>query len=76
MGIEQIVDVPPSGELTIQLPSSLKNSKRVKLVINEIDETLENKITLLTKACDDKDFLSDMQEVNNDFEFAESKIEE
>ncbi|MBA4139400.1 MAG: hypothetical protein H0X70_02685 [Segetibacter sp.] len=76
MSIEQIVDVPPGGELKIQLPSYLKNRKRVKLIINDIDDTLENKITLLAKACNDKGFLSDMQEVNQDFEFAESKIEE
>ncbi|MBD0279833.1 MAG: hypothetical protein ICV81_17990, partial [Flavisolibacter sp.] len=64
MSIEQIVDVPESRQLIIQLPSSLKDKKRVKLIINEIDEALENKIALLQKSSQDKDFLSDLQEVN------------
>ncbi len=72
MSIEQIVDVPANGKLTIQLPSSLKDRKRVKLIINDIEDTLENKISLLKAACNDKDFLTDMQEVNKDFEFVES----
>jgi plasmid maintenance system killer protein len=72
MSIEQIVDVPANGKLTIQLPSSLKDRKRVKLIINDIEDTLENKISLLKAACNDKDFLTDMQEVNKDFELVES----
>ncbi|MBD0289165.1 MAG: hypothetical protein ICV79_27660 [Flavisolibacter sp.] len=76
MSIEQIIDVPANGQLVIQLPSSLKNKKRVKLIIDEIDEALENKIALLNKASQDKDFLSDLEEVNNDFEFIEKDIEE
>lgn len=37
---------------------------------------LENKISLLRKAAQDRDFLFDLQEVNKDFEFAENNIEE
>ena len=75
MSIEQIVDVTDSGQLTIQLPPSLINKKRVKVIINDIDENLNNKINLLKKASLDKEFLSDLTEVNKDFEFAESNIE-
>lgn len=75
MGIEQIVEVPANGKLTIQLPSSLKD-KRVKLIINDIEDTLENKISLLKTSCNDKDFFNDMEEANKDFEFVESNIEE
>lgn len=76
MTIEQIVDVPSGGQITIQLPFPLNNKKKVKLIINEFDDTLENKISLLQKASHDKDFLSDMQEINRDFEFADSHIKE
>ena len=75
MSIEQIVDVPENGQLTITLPSSFRNSKKVKLIINDIDDLLEAKISLLQQALSDKYFLADMQEVNEDFEFAESNIE-
>ncbi len=76
MAIEQIADVADSGKLTIQLPPSITNRKKVKVIINYIDDTLENKINLLKKASLDKDFVSDMEEVNKDFEFAESNIQE
>ncbi|MCW3106562.1 MAG: hypothetical protein JWQ09_1068 [Segetibacter sp.] len=49
MSIEQIVDVPANGQVTIQLPASLKNSKRVKVIINDVGDTLEAKISLLKK---------------------------
>jgi hypothetical protein len=39
MSIERIVDVPANGKLTIQLPSSPRNKKGVKLIINDIEDT-------------------------------------
>ena len=76
MSVEQIVDVPESGQLTIQLPDYLKGSKKVKVFIDEVNEDREAKIALLRKAANDPLFLADMEEVNRDFEGAESKIEE
>lgn len=76
MSIEQIADMTDSVQLTIQLPPSLANIKKVKVTINDIDDSLDNNINLLKKASFDKEFLSDPQEVNKDFEFAESNIEE
>ena len=76
MSIEKTVDVPASGQLSIQIPSALRNRKRVKLVINEIDEELENQISIMQKAALDQDFLSDLEEVNNDFDQMESRVEE
>ena len=76
MSVEQIVDVPESGQLTIQLPDYLKGSKKVKVFIDEVNEDREAKISLLRKAANDPLFLADMEEVNRDFEGAESKIEE
>ena len=76
MSIEQIIDVPANGQLTIELPPALKNSKRVKVVIDKVEEDLETKIALMKKAADDKDFLYDLDEVVKDFENIESKIDE
>lgn len=76
MSFEQVVDVPENGQITVQLPSTFVKSKQVKLIINNIEDTLETKIALLKKAPLDKDFLSDLREVNSDFQFAESNIEE
>jgi len=76
MPVEQILDVPENGTLTIQLPGFLKGSKRVKVVIDEVNESREEKIALLQQAANDPLFLADMQEVNKDFEGVESNIEE
>ena len=75
MSVEQIVEVPENGEVTIQLPDALKSSKRVKIVIDEIDEEWEEKIALLQKAPYDKDFMADLYEVHKDFEGIEGPIE-
>lgn len=75
MPVEQIIDVPQSGELMIRVPDVLKNSKRVRVVIDEVDEEWEAKIALLQKAPHDKDFMADLYEVHKDFEGIEGPIE-
>ena len=60
MLIEENADVTDKGQLTIQLPPSLANRKKVKVIINDIDDSLDNKISLLKKASFDKEFLSDL----------------
>lgn len=76
MTVEQIVEVPENGQLTIQLPDYLKGSKKVKVFIDEVDEDREAKVLLLRQAANDPLFLADMEEVHRDFEGTESKIEE
>lgn len=76
MPVEQIMDVPENGQLTIQLPGYLKGSKKVKVVIDEVDDDREAKIALLKQAANDPLFLADMKEVNKDFEGIESNVEE
>jgi hypothetical protein len=76
MPVEQIMDVPENGQLTIKLPSHLKGSKKVKVVIDEVNEDREAKIALLQQAANDPLFLADMEEVNRDFEGSESNLDE
>lgn len=76
MAMEQIVYVPESGQLTIELSPDLKKQKRVKIIINEVEEDLESKITLMKKAPQDRDFMADLEEVTTDFSFIDSKIDE
>ena len=76
MSIEQIIDVPENGQVTLSIPDMFKNRKKVRLVFNAIDDQLESKILSLKLAANDKDFLADMAEINKDFEFADSKIDE
>jgi hypothetical protein len=76
MPVEQIMEVPENGQLTIQLPGYLKGSKKVRVIIDEVDTDQEAKIALVKQAASDPLFLADMEEVNKDFEGLESHIEE
>lgn len=75
MPVEQIIDVPENGKLLIQLPDVLKKSKRIKIVLSEVDEELEQKIKMLENAPYDKDFMADLYEVHKDFERIEGPLE-
>ena len=76
MSIEQILDVPKNGTLTIALPPTFFKQKKVKVTINDFSDSLEKKIALMQKAAHDKQFLNDVEEVNKDFEFAETLVTE
>lgn len=76
MSLEQILDVPLSGTLTIELPHTFSKQKKVKVTINGVNDNLEKKIALLKKAANDKQFLEDANDVNKDFEFAGTLITE
>lgn len=67
MSIEQIVNVPENGQVTVKIPDFFKNRKQVRLIFNTVEESLESKILLLRKASLDKDFLADQEQVNNCF---------
>ena len=76
MSVEEIIDVPESDEVTIQLPEALKKSKRVKIIFNELDDDRGANIVMLLQAPYANDFMADLYEVHNDFEGIESKIDE
>jgi hypothetical protein len=69
MSIQQIIEVPADGQLKIKLPDSLKKRKKLKVIIEDVDETTDAKIAKLKNAVNDKDFLADLEEVKKDFEF-------
>ena len=48
-----------------------QNSRQIKMIP---DENIESKIALLKQAIHDKDFLADLQEVNEDFKYVDGEM--
>jgi hypothetical protein len=66
--------IPENNRLIIQLPEKFKSKKRVKVIIEDVDETRNEKIKLLKKASVDPLFLSDINEVTSDFEDSDNEL--
>lgn len=50
-------------ELTIKLPKEFQSKERVRVIIEEIDESRQEKIEILKNASKDPLFLSDIEEI-------------
>ncbi|MCL6259281.1 hypothetical protein M3O96_09295 [Aquiflexum sp. TKW24L] len=63
--------MPKNNQLIIDLSDTFKTSKSAKVIIEEIDDIRSEKIELLKKASSDPLFLSDVAEINSDFEYSD-----
>lgn len=74
MAFEKTYDIQENNEVIVKLPPRFKTQKRVRIIIQEIDQEREEKINLLRKAVNDPIFLSDIKEVSEDFENADKDL--
>jgi hypothetical protein len=68
MTFEKTYDVQKNNQLIIKLPVRFKSKKKVRVIIEDIDEKRDAKIALLQKAATDPLFISDIIEITSDFE--------
>ena len=68
MTLRKIVEIPNSHQLVISLPKGFHNKKKVLVTIDEIPESNSKKMGEMLAASKDPMYLSDMKEVNNDFD--------
>jgi hypothetical protein len=54
-----------NNQLIITLPNSFRNKKRVRVIVEDVDQHHSDKINLLKKASTDPLFLSDINEINS-----------
>lgn len=64
MTFEKTYTIPKDHRLIIRLPEKFKSKKRVKVLLEDVDESRDEKINLLKKASTDPLFLSDIEETN------------
>ncbi|MDZ7778084.1 MAG: hypothetical protein U5L09_21930 [Bacteroidales bacterium] len=67
MTFENIYEVKKDNQLIINLPERFRSKKKVKVIIEDIEESRQNKIKLMKQASKDPLFLSDINEINSDF---------
>jgi len=74
MTFEKRYNVQGNNQLVINLPERFKSRKRVRVIIEDIDENRDAKIEMLKKASTDPIFLSDIIEISSDFEISDSEV--
>lgn len=74
MTFEKTYKIQKDNKLIIQLPEKFKSIKRVKVIIEDVDESRHQKIKMLKKASTDPIFLSDINETTSDFEDSDNEL--
>jgi hypothetical protein len=74
MTFEKTYNVQQNNQILISLPDRFKTKKKVRVIVEDFDDSREEKIRLLKKASKDPLFLSDISEVTSDFEIADSEL--
>lgn len=73
MTFEKIYDVQKNIQLVINLPDRFRSKKRVRVIIEDIDDSRDEKISLLKQAASDPVFLSDIAEIDSDFRYSDNE---
>ncbi len=74
MTFEKTYSIQKDNRLVIKLPERFKSKKRVKVIIEDVDESRQEKIKLLRKASQDPLFLSDIDEIPSVFEDSDLEV--
>jgi hypothetical protein len=73
MTFEKTYEVQKDNRLIIKLPERFKSKKKVRVIIEDVDESRQEKIKLLRKSSKDPLFLSDINEINSDFKDSDNE---
>ncbi len=74
MTFEKTYTVQNDNQLIIQLPERFRTKKRVKVIIEDVDENRQERIKMLRKASKDPLFLSDINEITSDFMESDNEL--
>ena len=74
MTFEKTYDIHKDNKIIIQLPDKFKSKKKVRVIVEDIDENRYEKIKLLQNASKDPLFLSDVDEIYSDFENSDKEL--
>ena len=68
MTLRKIVEIPQSHQLVINLPEGFQTKGKVLVTIDDIPATTSQKMDAMLAASKDPMYISDMREVNKDFD--------
>ena len=74
MTFEKTYIIQKNNQLVINLPDRFRTKKKVRVTIEDVDESWEEKIALPKKAASDPIFLSDIAEVASDFRYSDNEL--
>ena len=74
MTFKKTFEVQKNNQLIINLPDRFKSRKKVRVIIEDIDENRDVKIAMLKKASTDPLFLSDIAEIVSDFKNSDNEL--
>lgn len=74
MTFEKTYEINDDNRLIINLPERFRSKKRVKVIIEDIEESRKSKIQYMKQASKDPLFLSDINEINSDFEDSDKEL--
>lgn len=74
MTFENTYIIQNDHRLIIKLPEKFKSKKKVRVIIEDIDETRDEKIKMLKEAMNDPLFLSDIDEAASDFNNSDNDL--
>jgi len=67
-------ELKKDNTLVIELPEKFKSKKRVKVIVEDVDDSRLEKIKLLKEASKDPLFLADVNHTNRDFKDADNEL--
>lgn len=74
MTFEKTYKIQKDNRLVIELPERFKSKKKVRVIVEDIEESRAEKIKSLRKAANDPLFLSDIEEIASDFENSDNEV--
>ena len=73
MTFERTYEIKDGKQLIINLPDKFRSKKRVRVIIEDVDEDKQSKLEYLKRAANDPLFLSDVQEIQEDFQYTDKE---
>jgi len=73
MTFEKTYEVQKNNQLIIKLPRRFKGQRKVRVIVEDIEDDRNQKIELLKKAAKDPIFLTDIDEVASDFRISDNE---
>ncbi len=74
MTFEKTYNINNDNQLIIKLPERFRSKKRVKIIIEDVDDSRQEKIKQLRNASRDPLFQLDINEVNSDFKDSDTEL--
>ncbi len=74
MTFEKTYKIDKDNKLIIKLPDYFKKRKKVRVIVEDIEVSREEKMNALKKASDDSLLKSDIDETTEDYRYIDNKL--